>query len=258
MTDIIHALKEHIYIITLNRVEKHNAFDDKIILQLQDILDKAIDNPQVKVIILNANGNHFSAGADLEWMQKMVHFDEKTNQEDAKRLGQLLYTLYHSPKPTLAVVQGIAYGGGAGLVAACDMAIASHDAKFCFSEVKLGLIPALISPYVVKAIGERLAKWLFMTAKVFDAFDALRYNLIQYCTEDTELQDKAWSIANELTQNAPEAVFLSKKLVQAVSEKPIDERLLQETALLIAQKRVSKEGQLGLQAFLNKESPKWN
>lgn len=258
MTDIIHQLNGNIFTLTLNRVAKHNAFDDQLINQLQTTLDEAILHPEAKVIVLNANGNHFSTGADIQWMQRMVKLSREANFEDALCLGRLLHTLYTCPKPTIAVVQGAAFGGGAGLVAACDIAIASHHARFCFSEAKLGLIPALISPYVVKAIGERLAKWLFMTAEPFQAKDAERYHLVQFCVEDTLLESTAHQVARQILENAPEAVRECKKLVHLVSSKPIDEQLMQETALLIAQKRVSEEGQKGLNAFLNKEKLQWN
>ena len=169
MSDVLSELQEHVLLITLNRIKKHNAFDDTLLNDLQLILDHAQDNQQVRVIILKSNGRHFSAGADLAWMQRMATFSEEENLADAKRLAHLMYSLYNSKKPTIAMVQGAAMGGGAGLVAACDVAIASHTAHFCFSEVKLGLIPAVISPYVIKAIGARAATSLFMSAELFDA-----------------------------------------------------------------------------------------
>jgi methylglutaconyl-CoA hydratase len=169
-----------------------------------------------------------------------------------------MYHLYHSPKPTLAMVQGSAFGGGAGLAAACSIAIASASARFCFSEVTLGLIPAVISPYVVKAIGERNAQMLFMSGEVFDAQRALALNLIQHCVSDEDLSDVTLNYATQISNNAPDAVKQSLQLARYVANKPIDEALVQYTARLIAQKRISAEGQQGLKAFLNKETPNWN
>ncbi len=169
-----------------------------------------------------------------------------------------MYSLNQSPKPTLAMVQGSAFGGGAGFAAACDFAIAAHSARFCFSEVKLGLVPAVISPYVIKAIGERAAKHLFMTAETFDAAEAKRLQLVQHCIEDEKLWPFTLNYAERLLQLAPLAVADCKILVDQVVGKPITEDLMRHTASFIAKKRVSAEGQKGLQAFLNKEIPQWN
>ncbi|STX29583.1 enoyl CoA hydratase/isomerase (crotonase) [Legionella beliardensis] len=258
MNELLTQLQDHVFIITLNRVNKHNAFDDKLIKALQEQLNKAIADNQVRVILLKANGPHFSAGADLSWMQRMAQFNEEENLVDALVLARLMKTLYECPKPTIAAVQGGAFGGGAGLVAACDIAIASTEAKFCFSEVKLGLIPAVISPYVVKAIGERAAKWLFMSAQPFDAEQAKQLNLIQYCVQDCTLANFALTYARQIANLAPKAVADCKALIHRVCNRPVTDELIQETAVLIAQKRVSKEGQKGLQAFLKKEQPQWN
>ncbi|HHF7344809.1 TPA: enoyl-CoA hydratase-related protein [Legionella feeleii] len=258
MTDLLSELHDRVFIITLNRAGKHNAFDDSLLAALQQLLDEAISNPQARVILLKANGKHFSAGADLAWMQRMAHFSEEENLQDAMVLARVMHTLYISPKPTIAMVQGAAYGGGAGLVAACDLAIASPTARFCFSEVKLGLVPAVISPYVVKAIGERTAKWLFMTAETFDAEEAKKLRLVQHCVAEEELLPFTVNYAQQIARLAPEAVKACKTLVSQVAARPINEELLQQTATLIAKKRVSAEGQLGLNAFLNKETPIWD
>ncbi|WP_028387972.1 enoyl-CoA hydratase-related protein [Legionella fairfieldensis] len=258
MTDLLNELQGRIYIITLNRVSKHNAFDDHLLAALQCCLDEAINDSQVRVILLKANGRHFSAGADLAWMQRMAQFDETENINDALVLARVMRTLHQSPKPTIAMVQGSAFGGGAGLAAACDIAIASRSARFCFSEVKLGLIPAVISPYVVKAIGERTAKHLFMTAEVFDADYAKQLHLVQHCVADEELWPFTLNYAEQIAKLAPQAVSACKSLVDQVSEQPVNEDLMRQTAVLIAKKRVSAEGQQGLQAFLNKETPHWN
>ncbi|KTD26140.1 enoyl-CoA hydratase [Legionella lansingensis] len=258
MGDLLSELHERTFIITLNRINKHNAFDDNLLLSLQSTLDEGINNPQVRIIVLKANGRHFSAGADLSWMQRMAHFSEEENLRDAMVLARLMATLNSSPKPTIAVVHGAAFGGGAGLAAACDIAIAATTARFCFSEVKLGLIPAVISPYVVKAIGERATKWLFMTAETFDAESAKQLGLVQHVVAEEQLLDFSLNYAAQITKLAPQAVGDSKRLVEEISGKAITEEILQYTATLIAKKRVSAEGQQGLHAFLNKETPNWN
>ncbi len=258
MSELLTELQDKVFILTLNRINKHNAFDDKLLSQFQEKLNEAIANPQVRVILLKANGPHFSAGADLSWMQRMAQFNEEENLVDALILAQVMKTLYQCPKPTIAAVQGGAFGGGAGLVAACDIAIASTEAKFCFPEVKLGLIPAVISPYVVKAIGERAAKWLFMSAQPFDAEQAKQLNLIQFCVKSGALANFALTYARQIAELAPQAVADCKTLINKVCDKPVTDELVHETAVLIAKKRVSTEGQKGLQAFLKKEQPQWS
>lgn len=259
MNDLLLTEFQHqIFILTLNRIDKHNAFDDNLLAALQHKLDEAISNPDVRIIILKANGKHFSAGADLSWMQRMAQFTEEENLRDAMVLARVMYTLNSSPKPTLAVVQGAAFGGGAGLAAACDITIAATTARFCFSEVKLGLIPAVISPYVIKAIGERAAKRLFMTAETFDAEQAKQLGLVHYTIAENELEEFSLNLAEQMTKLAPLAVRDCKNLVDTVANQTINEELLHYTATLIAKKRVSAEGQQGLHAFLNKETPHWN
>jgi methylglutaconyl-CoA hydratase len=258
VNDLLYNIEDHIALLTLNRVSKHNAFDNTLLLAMQKHLEQAINDPTIRVIVLKANGKHFSAGADLSWMQHMADFSEEENLKDAMVLGTLMYTLNQSPKPTIAMVQGAAFGGGAGLAAACDIAIAANCARFCFSEVTLGLIPAVISPYVVKAIGARQAKALFMSAEVFDAAKAFSLNLVQHCVAEDQLLAFTLNYAKQICSNAPEAVRASKKLVADVANKKIDEELVRYTASLIAEKRISPEGQHGLRAFLKKETPNWN
>ncbi|KTD10704.1 enoyl-CoA hydratase [Legionella gratiana] len=258
MSDLLSEIQGHLCILTLNRVKKHNAFDNHLLTELHDKLNSAIADSNVRVIVLKANGKHFSAGADLDWMQDMVRFSEEENLKDAMVLGTLMHTLHTSPKPTVAMVHGSAFGGGVGLAAACDFTIASQSARFCFSEVRLGLIPAVISPYVVQAIGERNAKALFMSAEIFDATKALSLNLVQHCVPEENLLEFTLNYAQQICNNAPEAVRLSKQLVTDVANKKIDEELVYYTASLIAQKRVSAEGQQGLNAFLKKETPNWS
>ncbi|KTD22942.1 enoyl-CoA hydratase-related protein [Legionella londiniensis] len=258
MNDLLSEIKDRLLLITLNRTHKNNAFDDSLLEALNSILQEGNQNPEVRAIVLKANGRHFSAGADLNWMQRMAQFTEEENLADATQLAQVMYQLHHSPKPTIAMVQGSAFGGGAGLVAACDIAIAASNARFCFSEVKLGLIPAVISPYVINAIGPKAARWLFMSAEIFDAERALSLNLIQHCVEEESLFSFTLDYAQRIASLAPNAVSEAKSLVSKVSYCPIDEELMQKTAKLIAKIRVSPEGQHGIKAFLNKETPNWD
>lgn len=257
MSDVLTELDHHVLFVTLNRVDKHNAFDDTLLHELQRVLDQAATDERVRVIALKANGKHFSAGADLSWMQRMVNLTEAENIDDAKVLARVMHTLYQSKKPTLAIVQGAAMGGGVGLIAACDIAIAADSASFCFSEVKLGLIPAVISPYVIRAIGERNAAWLFMSAESFSAEQALRCQLIHHITTKENLLTMATAYAHTLSKLPPEACRQAKALVHHVSHCDIDESLQTFTATKIAKQRVSYEGQRGIRAFLNKETISW-
>lgn len=258
MSDLLIEQQNRIITITLNRVEKNNAFDDRLLSELLAELEQLEKRSDIRAIVLKANGKHFSAGADLAWMKRMAEFSEAENIADAKILAKVMHALHNSSRPTIAMVHGAAYGGGAGLACACDIAIAAESARFCFSEVKLGLIPAVISPYVVNAIGARAATWLFTTAEVFDAKRAYELQLVQHYLPDDQLLDFTLDYAHKISQLAPEAVKDSKRLVYAVNGKTIDEDVMNQTAVIIAKKRVSQEGQKGLKAFLNKESPTWD
>ena len=257
MSDLLVEVQDKLCFLTINRVEKRNAFDNHLLAQMHLELNKANENPKVRVIILKAKGDHFSAGADMAWMKSMAQFSKEENVNDALILGNLMHGLYCSPKPTIAMVQGSAFGGGAGLAAACSIAIAAQTARFCFSEVKLGLVPAVISPYVVKALGERAAQMLFMSAEVFDATRALALNLVQHCVHEDNLLEFTITYATQISNNAPGAVKKSLQLARYVANKPINEELVHYTASLIAEQRISPEGQHGLNAFLNKEAPNW-
>ncbi len=257
MNDLLVETSESTFFITFNRLDKNNAFDDHLLKALLEHIRQANQDPSIRTIVLQANGQHFSAGADLEWMKRMAQFSEQENKQDALVLAEVMNALYTSTKPTLAIVQGGAYGGGAGIACACDIAIARDDAVFCFSEVKLGLIPAVISPYVVNAIGARQANWLFSTAEVIDAERAFQLGLVQYVKAHNELDTFLKKLTQRVARLAPQAVNDSKKLVQSIHALPITDSLIEKTAELIAKKRVSKEGQLGIQAFLNKQTPVW-
>lgn len=237
--------------LTLNRPEKHNAFDDHMIEALHHHLLCASDNPDIQLIVLKAGGRHFSAGADLQWMQRMVNMSESENMRDAQKLAALLHTLYHLEKPTLSLVQGSAYGGGVGLIAATDIALCTESARFCFSEVKLGLIPAVISPFVIEAIGSRAANALFITAEVFDAPKALSLQLVHRVISETQFETESAKFIAHLAALPEEARYLAKKLVRTVKNQPIDTQLQTVTAEMIAKRRVSEEGQRGILAFLN-------
>jgi methylglutaconyl-CoA hydratase len=243
--------------VTLARPEKHNAFDADLIAGLTDALQALAASPTVRVVVLDAEGPSFSAGADLDWMREQANYDEARNLADARRLANLMHVLDTLPRPTIARVQGPAYGGGVGLVACCDIAIATGHAVFSLTEVKLGLIPSVISPYVIAAIGPRAARRLFLTAERFDAAEARRLGLVHEVVPALELDKRIVEILAFLLANGPEAMAAAKELVQAVTDWPVDAPLIEDTARRIAQRRASTEGKEGIAAFLEKRKPSW-
>ncbi len=243
--------------VTLNRPALHNAFDDEMINQLTEIFQRVDRDPKIRVMILQANGKSFCAGADLNWMKRMVNYSYEQNLADANALAKMLHMLYTLSKPTIAKVQGAAFGGAVGLIACCDIAISNRLSKFCLSEVKLGLIPATISPYVIDALGARVAKRYFMTAEVFSARRARRLGLISEAVTEEELDSTVDALAQQILTNGPAAVSAAKQLVFDVKDEPVNEELIEKTSLRIATIRVSKEGQEGLNAFLEKRPPAW-
>lgn len=243
--------------LTLNRPKLHNAFDDTLIANLTAELHRLSTDPAVRVLVLAANGQSFSAGADMHWMQRMAQYSEAENLDDARKLAELMRVLHDFPKPTVAKVHGAAFGGGVGLVACCDIAIASDKAAFCLSEVKLGLIPAVISPYVVRAIGERQARRYFLSAERFDAREARRIGLVHETVPADELDERVARVVDGLRENGPHALAAAKDLITRVASGPLDAALMEDTARRIAALRVSDEGQEGLDAFLNKRKPDW-
>lgn len=243
--------------VTLNRADKHNAFDDSIIEQMTLAFNDIDADDSVRVMILAASGKHFSAGADLAWMKRMATYSYDENRKDAHRLALMLQTLNGLSKPTIARVQGAAFGGAVGLVSCCDIAIATPNASFCLSEVKIGLIPATISPYVINAIGERAARRYFVTAERFNAEQALRLGLLSEIQTDVTLDTRIMELSDEIKKNSPTAVSAAKKLVLDVSNTEIDEHLINDTCERIAAIRASKNGQEGLSAFLEKRLPSW-
>jgi methylglutaconyl-CoA hydratase len=243
--------------LTLNRPEVHNAFDDALIAQLTAALLSLEADRRVRVVVLSAAGKSFSAGADLAWMQRMAGYSEAENLEDARALAGLMSTLDRLAKPTLALVQGAAFGGGVGLVACCDIAIASEAASFSLSEVKLGLIPAVISPYIVAAIGPGAARRFILTAERFSAQQALQLGLIHEVVPADRLEETAEQILDHLAQGGPRAQAEAKDLVLSLAGRPIDRGLVEETAQHIAQIRVGEEAREGLAAFLEKRKAEW-
>lgn len=249
MGNILTNLDNHIYTITFNNQRKHNAFDDVFIKELQAAINKARDLKNANVILIKANGENFSAGADLGWMQRMATYSYAENTADALQLANLLNSIYTLEKPTIAVAQGKTFGGGVGIIAACDIGICCENASFCFSEVKLGLIPAVISPYIIKAIGARNAKWLFMSADIFSAMKAQDINLIQYITTKDNLDNFSKEYAEKLATLPNEAVSAAKRLVTKIQDLPIDSNTQQLTAELIATQRTLAEAKIALANF---------
>ena len=243
--------------VTLNRPDVHNAFDDKLIALLTRELDALDRNPTVGVVVLAAAGKSFCAGADLKWMRRMAEYSEAENQADAEALAALMKTLNRLSKPTVAEVQGAAYGGGVGLICCCDIAIASEAAQFSISEVKLGLIPSVISPYVVAVIGERQARRYALGAETFDAIEAKRIGLVHEVTAAEDLQAAVDAMVEALLANGPAAMVETKDQIAGVANRPVDDRLIAATAARIARIRVSDEGREGVAAFLEKRKPGW-
>jgi methylglutaconyl-CoA hydratase len=245
-------------LITMNRPERHNAFDDALIAELTEALRSMEAEDGIRVLVLSGAGKSFSAGADLNWMKRMAGFSMDENRRDAMGLATLMRTLAHLRKPTIARVHGAAYGGGVGLVACCDIAVAAQSASFSLSEAKLGLIPAVVSPYVVAAIGERAARRYFLTAERFDAAEAWRIGLVHELVGDHEsLDDKIGEIVDAMLACSPSAQREAKELIRAVASRPVTSELIQDTAERIARIRSSPEGREGVAAFLDKRKASW-
>jgi methylglutaconyl-CoA hydratase len=257
MKKIMTDLSSSIATITLDQPEVHNAFDDQMLQELLETIQQLQQNTSIRAVVLQAKGPSFSAGADLRWMKRMKDYNLQQNLADAKILAEVMYSLYTLNKPTLAVVQGATIGGGVGLVACCDMAIASTDAYFCLSETKIGLIPAVISPYVINAIGERAARRYYLTAEKIDTPTAQRLSLIHEYTTPADLPTLRDSFLHSILQNSPAALCKAKELIQRTSRGVIDEHMIQDTLEYIAAIRTSEEGQEGLSAFLEKRRPHW-
>ena len=254
----LEATVEGAVTLTMNRPDKKNAFNYELIGALREKFETLRDQEAVRVVFVQGAGGTFSAGADLEWMRDAVDFTEEDNRDDAMRMAVMLKHLYDIPALTVALVEGGAFGGGVGLAAACDMAIAVKGARFAFSEVKLGLVAATISPYVVAAIGPRRARRLFATGEVFGADQAREFGLVDEVAEDAaQLRAAKDKIAAGMLACAPGAVDASKQLVAHIIGRHLDQALMEHTAKLIAARRVSDEGQAGVRAFLAGEKAPW-
>lgn len=244
--------------LTMNRPALHNAFDDQLIAALTTRLRELASDNSVRVVILAGSGKSFSAGADLNWMQRMASYTEADNLKDARALGELMRTLDTLPKPTIARVHGSAFAGGMGLVSCCDVAIGVPGALFALTEARLGLTPAVISPYVVRAMGARLARRYFLTAERFNADDALRMGILHAIVADAELDSALEALVADLLKGGPTSLAVTKDLIATVAREPLEGDLIDDTAQRIARLRVSAEGQEGIAAFLQKRPPSWN
>ncbi|CAG9175846.1 enoyl-CoA hydratase/isomerase family protein [Cupriavidus pampae] len=256
-TTLAVTVAQHVATVTLNRPDVRNAFNETVIAELTGAFRALGDTPEVRAIVLAGNGPAFCAGADLNWMKKMAGYSDDENRADALTLAQMLHTIWACPKPVIARVHGDTYAGGVGLVAACDIVVAAQPVQFCLSEARLGLMPATISPYVIRALGEQASRRYFITAERFDASEALRLGFVHALTAPEALDAKVAEIAAALVANSPNAVRESKRLVQDVAGASIDDDLLALTADRIAQIRASEEGREGVRSFLEKRAPSW-
>ncbi|WP_454725385.1 MULTISPECIES: enoyl-CoA hydratase/isomerase family protein [Cupriavidus] len=248
---------QHVATVTLNRPDVRNAFNETVIAELTGAFRALGSEPSVRAIVLAGNGPAFCAGADLNWMKKMAGYSHDENRSDALTLAQMLHTIWACPKPVIARIHGDAYAGGVGLVAACDIAVAAEGVTFCLSEARLGLLPATISPYVIRALGEQASRRYFITAERFGAAAALRLGFVHEVVPADALDAKVAELAATLAANSPNAVRESKRLVREVAGRAVDEDLLAETAERIAAIRASEEGREGVKSFLEKRAPAW-
>lgn len=249
--------QQQVATVWINRAELHNAFNTTVIEELYDCFQQLNERVDIRVVILAGRGKSFSAGADLNWMKQAGQASQADNEADALKLAKMLQSLATLKQPTIARVQGIAFGGGMGLASACDICVASTDAKFATSEVRLGLAPSTISPYVIRAIGARQASRYFLTAEHITAEQALQIGLAHEVTTPELLDAKVDEIVQTLLLGGPEAQAASKQLIQMVNQQSVDESLLLKTAQHIAHVRQGEEAKNGLNAFLNKHSPAW-
>jgi methylglutaconyl-CoA hydratase len=256
-TTIETELKSGVACIWLNRPELRNAMNDVLIGELTRAVAGAIADDAARVIMLGGRGKAFCAGADLAWMKKGGEMTAEQAREDTGSLARVMRMLYESPKPAVARVHGAAFAGGMGLVTACDIAIATPEAKFCLSEVKLGLVPAMISPYVIRSMGERSARRYFLSAEVIDAAEAHRIGLVHELVQPDELDARLDAVLGHLLQGSPNALGETKRLIRDVTGRPIDDALTDDTAARIARARASDEAQEGITAFFEKRKPNW-
>ncbi len=256
--NIVTEIDQGVGIITLNRPDRHNAFDDAMIDEISIATSAMEADPAVRLVVYSSTGKSFCAGADLNWMKRMAGYSSQANLDDSRALAEMFRRVRQCSKPTVARVQGPAYGGGVGLIAACDIAVACFDAQFALTEVKLGLIPAVISPHVIAAIGERYARRYMLTAERFSAAEAYRIGLLHEIVNDTAGLDEALGeIVEALLGNGPEAIPECKALIDAVAWQSLSAELIEDTAQRITRLRSLSEGREGMSAFLEKRTPKW-
>jgi methylglutaconyl-CoA hydratase len=253
---ILYKVENKIAKVTFNRPEIHNAFNDTMIKELSIVFDDIAKNSDIRVVVLTGKGKSFCAGADLNWMKRVKDYSYEDNLKESLDLAEMLYKIYSSPRPTIARVNGTAIGGGTGLVAVCDIAIASTKAKFSFSEVKLGLIPACISPYVIKKCGEGKCREFFLTGERLTTEKAFNAGLVNAVVELEEIDKYVDELVSKLISSGPEAIKNCKELLRNVAEMSLEEAK-KYTAEVIAKLRISNEGQEGMNAFLEKRRPKW-
>lgn len=241
----------------LNRPDVRNAFNSEVIAELKATFETLGADASLRAIVLGGHGKVFCAGADLNWMRAMADFSWEQNRADAQALADMLWTIYRCPLPVVGRIHGDCFAGGLGLAACCDVLLAAERATFCLSEAKLGLLPATIGPYVVRAMGEQAARRYFITAERFSADEALRIGFVHATVQLEALDDQVDAVVGALVANGPQAVRASKRLVQDLAGAPLDDALRAETARRIADIRASAEGKEGVQAFLGKRDPAW-
>ena len=257
LTTLDVQIVHRVAVVWLARESVRNAFNETVIAELTHAFRALGADENVRAIVLAAKGSAFCAGADLDWMRRMSGYSVEENRQDARKLADMLRTIYECPKPVIARVHGDAYAGGIGLVAACDIAVATLDAEFCLSETRLGLVPATISPYVIQAIGERQARRYMVTAEKFTASEAFRIGLVHELAAPDEIDARVNVLLGALMTTSAAAVASTKRLVREVAGRRIDDALLAHTAEAIAQARASEDGKEGVQAFLSKRKSRW-
>ena len=255
---LLNTTRAGVAVVTLNRPKVHNAFNPEVIDRLSDIFETLRSADGVRVVLVEGAGPSFSAGADLAWMRAAADLTERDNREDAGGMGEMLRRLSTLPQATIALVHGAAMAGGCGILSACDIAIATKGASFALSEVRLGIIPAVISPYVIRAIGARAAHRYFLTAERFDAATAHALGLVHIVVEDNNaLAQEVERMVQQIFTCAPGAISAAKELIAAVAGRPIDNHIIADTSRRIAEQRSTDEAKEGLSAFLEKRKPKW-
>ena len=255
--NLIVAFESGIATVTLNRPDVRNAFNEAMIAELTSVFRALNERDDVRAVVLAASGKAFCAGADLNWMKKMAGYSDDENRADAMRLADMLASIYRCNKPVIARVNGDAYAGGMGLISACDIVVAVDSAKFCLSEARLGLIPATIAPYVIRALGEQTSRRYFMTAEAFDCATAHRLGFVAECVSADKLDETVQQLAATLCANGPQAVKACKQLVHDIAGREISAALIEDTAARIAKTRAGAEGREGVASFLEKRSPSW-